>query len=126
MKKHSWEDKAMDMLRVIQLNTLEDRNVHDKQEWDHAVKFLENSVKSKLQHTEQTISEMFGPSTTQKWIHWKYSTEDQNKRRHIKSELDKILYSDKKHPPTLSYDELTTIRKNVQRSNIEVETDYIR
>jgi optic atrophy protein 1 len=126
MKKHSWEDKAMDMLRVIQLNTLEDRNVHDKQEWDQAVKFLEASVKDKLHHTEHTISEMFGPSTTQKWLNWKYSTEDQNKRRNVKSELDKILSSDKKHPPTLSYDELTTVRKNLQRNNVEVETDYIR
>ena len=31
IKRHSWEDKATEMLRVIQLNTLEDRNVHDKQ-----------------------------------------------------------------------------------------------
>lgn len=28
--------------------------------------------------------------------------------------------------PTLSYDELTTVRKNLQRENIEVDTDYIR
>jgi optic atrophy protein 1 len=126
MKRHSWEDKAMEMLRVIQLNTLEDRNVHDKQEWDQAVKFLETSVKEKLQHTEQTISEMFGPSTTQRWLQWRSATEDQRKRRNVKDELDKILGSDKKHPPTLSYDELTTVRKNLQRNSIEVETDYIR
>jgi optic atrophy protein 1 len=126
MKRHSWEDKAMDMLRVIQLNTLEDRNVHDKQEWDQAVKFLETSVKDKLQHTDQTISEMFGPSTMQRWLQWRSATEDQRKRRHVKDELDKILNSDKKHPPTLSYDELTTVRKNLQRNSIEVETDYIR
>lgn len=126
MKRHSWEDKAMDMLRVIQLNTLEDRSVHDKQEWDQAVKFFETSVREKLDHTEHTISEMFGPSTTEKWLSWKYSTEDQSKRKQVKGELDKILASDKKHPPTLSYDELTTVRKNLQRSNIEVETDYIR
>jgi hypothetical protein len=37
------------MLRVIQLNTLEDRSVSEKQHWDSAVKFLENSVKEKLQ-----------------------------------------------------------------------------
>lgn len=36
------------MLRVIQLNTLEDRSVKDKQQWDSAVKFLENSIKEKL------------------------------------------------------------------------------
>ena len=69
---------------------------------------------------------MFGPSTAQKWLGWRYSTEDQNKRKHVKGEVDKILNSDKKHPPTLSYDELTTVRKNLQRNGIEVETDYIR
>jgi hypothetical protein len=41
--------QASDMLRVIQLNTLEDRSVSEKQQWDSAVKFLENSVKEKLQ-----------------------------------------------------------------------------
>lgn len=82
------------MLRVIQLNTLEDRCVHDKQEWDQAVKFFEASVKDKLQQTEETLTEMMGPGTMTRWINWKSLTEDQNKRRHVKSELDKILYSD--------------------------------
>uniref|UniRef100_A0A3F2YWU8 Dynamin-like GTPase OPA1, mitochondrial n=1 Tax=Anopheles farauti TaxID=69004 RepID=A0A3F2YWU8_9DIPT len=126
IRRHSWEDKAIDMLRVIQLNTLEDRSVHDKQEWDQAVRFFEASVKDKLLATEKTIGEMFGPSTSQKWLQWRSSTEDQNKRRQVKSELDKILDSDTKHSPTLSYDELTTVRKNLQRCNVEVETDYIR
>lgn len=126
IRRHSWEDKAIDMLRVIQLNTLEDRNVHDKQEWDQAVKFFETSVKEKLKLTEQTVSEMFGPSTTQKWLQWRYATDEQTKRKHVKGELDKILSSDSRHSPTLSYDELTTVRKNLQRCNVEVETDYIR
>ncbi|XP_065093904.1 dynamin-like 120 kDa protein, mitochondrial isoform X2 [Ochlerotatus camptorhynchus] len=126
IRRHSWEDKAIDMLRVIQLNTLEDRSVHDKHEWDQAVRFFETSVKEKLEHTEQTISEMFGPTTTQKWLHWRSSTDEQNKRKYVKGELDKILTSDTKHSPTLSYDELTTVRKNLQRNNVEVETDYIR
>lgn len=126
IRKHSWEDKAIDMLRVIQLNTLEDRHVHDKQEWDQAVKFFEGSVKDKMQNTEETLNEMMGPSTLSRWTHWRSLTEDQNRRRNVKSELDKILYSDKKHPPSLSYDELTTVRKNLQRANVEVDTDYIR
>lgn len=126
IKRHAWEDRAMDMLRVIQLNTLEDRSVHDKTEWDHAVRFFEESVKDKLQTTEQTMSEMFGPGNYEKWIKWISSTDDQAKRRYVKDELDKILKSDLKHSPSLSYDELTTVRKNLQRSNVEVETDYIR
>lgn len=69
---------------------------------------------------------MFGPSFTEKWLNWKSSTEDQNKRKYVKNELDKIIHSESKHAPTLSYDELTTVRKNLQRNGIEVETDYIR
>ncbi|KAM7343050.1 opa1 mitochondrial dynamin like GTPase isoform 2-T2 [Cochliomyia hominivorax] len=126
IRRHSWEDKAIDMLRVIQLNTLEDRFVHDKSEWDQAVKFLETSVRAKLALTEETLNEMFGPGQFTRITHWKSLTEDQTKRRHVKSELDKILRNDDKHLPTLSYDELTTIRKNLQREGVEVDTDYIR
>lgn len=83
-------------------------------------------MQDKLKHTEETLNEMMGPGTWSKWIHWSNSTDDQIKRRNVKGELDKILQSDQKHSPTLSYDELTTVRKNLQRSTIEVETDYIR
>ncbi|XP_053965870.1 dynamin-like 120 kDa protein, mitochondrial isoform X4 [Anastrepha ludens] len=125
-RRHSWEDKAIDMLRVIQLNTLEDRFVHDKTEWDQAVKFLETSVKAKLAQTEETLNEMLGPGQFTRMTHWKSLTEDQSKRRYVKTELDKVLRNDDKHLPTLSYDELTTVRKNLQRDGVEVDTDYIR
>ncbi|XP_030373382.1 dynamin-like 120 kDa protein, mitochondrial isoform X4 [Scaptodrosophila lebanonensis] len=126
IRRHSWEDKAIDMLRVIQLNTLEDRFVHDKNEWDQAVRFLENSVKSKLVQTDETLSQMFGPGQITRITHWKSLTQDQQKRRSVKGELDKILKNDSKHLPTLTYDELTTVRKNLQRENVDVDTDYIR
>ncbi|XP_017839588.1 dynamin-like 120 kDa protein, mitochondrial isoform X2 [Drosophila busckii] len=126
IRRHSWEDKAIDMLRVIQLNTLEDRFVHDKGEWDLAVKFLENSVTAKLQQTDETLGQMFGPGPWARFAHWQYLTPDQQKRRSVKNELDKILKTDVKHLPTLSYDELTTVRKNLQRDNVDVDTDYIR
>jgi optic atrophy protein 1 len=41
--------QAEEVLRVIQLNTLEDRAVSDKQQWDEAVKFLETSLSERLQ-----------------------------------------------------------------------------
>lgn len=41
--------QAPEVLRVIQLNTLEDRSVHDKGQWDGAVKFLEQCLKDRLQ-----------------------------------------------------------------------------
>ncbi|XP_043645219.1 dynamin-like 120 kDa protein, mitochondrial isoform X4 [Drosophila teissieri] len=126
IRRHSWEDKAIDMLRVIQLNTLEDRFVHDKQEWDSAVKFLETSVNAKLVQTEETLAQMFGPGQMRRLTHWQYLTQDQQKRRSVKNELDKILRNDTKHLPTLTHDELTTVRKNLQRDSVDVDTDYIR
>ncbi|XP_017868570.1 PREDICTED: dynamin-like 120 kDa protein, mitochondrial isoform X2 [Drosophila arizonae] len=126
IRRHSWEDKAIDMLRVIQLNTLEDRFVHDKTEWDQAVKFLENSVNAKLAQTEETLAQMFGPGPWTRFAQWKSLTPDQQKRRSVKGELDKILKNDSVRMANLSYDELTTVRKNLQRDNVEVDTDYIR
>ncbi|XP_050306914.1 dynamin-like 120 kDa protein, mitochondrial isoform X2 [Anthonomus grandis grandis] len=126
MKRHKWEDKASDMLRVIQLNTLEDRTIADKRDWDQAVKFLEASVKEKIKESEKELKELLGPSAKERWLRWQYQSEVQTRRNHVKSELDRILYSNEKHPPTLSYDELTTIRNNLQRNNIEVDNEFVR
>lgn len=93
--RHSWEDKASEMLRVIQLNTLEDCHVNDKRDWDEAVRFLESSVKEKLQSTEQILHEMLGPGRTARLLYWQSQTAEQSKRTSVKNELDKILYTDK-------------------------------
>lgn len=114
------------MFRVIQLNTLEDRSVSDKREWDQAVRFLETSVKEKLAATEQILKDMLGPSRRERWVYWQYQNEEQQRRNNVKNELDKILYADKKHPPTLTQDELTTVRKNLQRNGLEVDNEFIR
>ncbi|KAK2585398.1 hypothetical protein KPH14_010072 [Odynerus spinipes] len=126
VRRHSWEEKASEMLRVIQLNTLEDRSINDKRDWDQAVRFLETSVKDKLQSTEQILRDMLGPSRKERWFYWQSQTEEQQKRTAVKNELDKILYADKKHAPTLSQDELTTVRKNLQRNSFEVDNEFIR
>ncbi|XP_078044320.1 opa1 mitochondrial dynamin like GTPase isoform X2 [Augochlora pura] len=126
MRRHSWEEKASEMLRVIQLNTLEDRNVNDKRDWDQAVRFLETSIRDRLQVTEQILREMFGPGRTERWLYWKSRTEEQQKRLSVKDELDQILYMDKKHAPTLTQDELTTIKKNLQRNGLEIDNEFIR
>lgn len=46
------------MLRVIQLNTLEDRSVTDKYQWDLAVKFLEESLREKLKVSNYVVHVM--------------------------------------------------------------------
>ncbi|KAL0106428.1 hypothetical protein PUN28_016267 [Cardiocondyla obscurior] len=126
MRRHSWEEKASEMLRVIQLNILEDRSINDKRDWDQAVRFLETSVKEKLQSTEQILRDMLGPNRKERWLYWQNQTEEQQKRTAVKNELDKILYADKKHIPTLTHDELTAVRKNLQRNGLEIDNEFIR
>lgn len=126
MKRHSWENKAPEMLRVIQLNTLEDRTIGDKRDWDQAVKFLETGIREKLRESESILKQLLGPSRKERWLYWQYQSDAHAKRRSIKNEIDNILYSNDKHPPILSYDELTTIRNNLQRSNVETDNESIR
>lgn len=82
------------MLRIIQLNTLEDRSVSSKAEWDEAIKFLESAVRERLQHTELRLREILGPGTKERWLRWENATPEQAIRSKVKSELDKIIYSD--------------------------------
>ncbi|XP_047101285.1 dynamin-like 120 kDa protein, mitochondrial isoform X1 [Schistocerca piceifrons] len=126
MQRHSWEAKASEMLRVLQLNTLEDRSIAEKRYWDDAVRFLEASVKDKLESTDKILKEMLGPGFYERWVYWSYQTADQALRSAVKTELDKILYSDHKHSPSLSYDELAAVRKNLQRTKIDVDFEFIR
>ena len=51
-KQHQWDTKAMDSLRVIQSNALEDRSVPDKQSWDRAITFMETMIKEKLKNSK--------------------------------------------------------------------------
>ena len=43
--------------RVIQNNTLDDRSVHNKHQWDSAIRFMEESVKRVL-HQSQYITSL--------------------------------------------------------------------
>lgn len=87
--------QAAEVLRVIQLNTLEDRSVHDKQQWDSAVQFVEKSVIEKLEGTESVLNNMVGPSRTQQWLHWTSATPEQRQRRAVKNELERLLFAEK-------------------------------
>ncbi|KAK6622157.1 hypothetical protein RUM44_001964 [Polyplax serrata] len=126
LMRHTWEDKASEALRGIQLNTLEDRSVGEKQQWDASVKFLETSVQEKLVQTENTLKEMFGPSARERWMYWLSKTPEQLKRSAVKNELDKLLKTEYDHQPSLNFDEVTAIRKNLQTMDVDVDSEFIR
>lgn len=124
--KHMWDSKAEDSLRVIQVNTLEDRSVSDKQQWDSAIRFMEESIRSRLNQTEAKLKEMTGPGTREQWLHWKHRTTDHKNRVATKEELQKILASDKAHKSVIAPDELTTVRRNLQTQGVDVDNEFIK
>ena len=124
--RHRWEEKANEMLRVIQLNTLEDRNVTDKGQWDSAVTFLEKSLREKLTVNEANIKDQVGPGFYERWFQWQSQSGDQKDRGGIKAELDRILAASADHHSQLSFEELTTIKRNLQMSGIETDNELIR
>ncbi|XP_059085580.1 dynamin-like 120 kDa protein, mitochondrial [Tigriopus californicus] len=126
MNQHSWEDRAAEMLRVIQLNTLEDRNVSDKTQWDNALRFLEESLQEKIHVNEANLKEKVGPSFYERWFQWQNMTEDQRIRSATRSELERILQSNPEHKSQLGFEEITTIKRNLQMAQVEVDNDVIR
>ncbi|XP_071146053.1 dynamin-like GTPase OPA1, mitochondrial isoform X2 [Mytilus edulis] len=124
--KHQWESKAEDSLRVMQKNTLDDKTIPDKQHWDMAVKFMEETLREKLQQTESKLKELTGPSTSEQWFSWQYKTEQHKQRDQAKSELDKILSREPSHKSQLAADELTTIKKNLHSQGVEVDQEFIK
>ena len=124
--KHQWESKAEDSLRVMQRNTLDDKIVPDKQQWDIAVKFMEETLREKLQQTESNLKDLTGPSTSEQWFNWQYKTEQHKTRGKAKTELEKILNIEQNHKSVLQADELTTVKRNLQSLGVEVDYEFIR
>ncbi|MEQ2218904.1 Dynamin-like 120 kDa protein, mitochondrial, partial [Xenoophorus captivus] len=56
IKRHKWNERAMDSLRVIQHNALEDRSITDKPQWDAAIQFMEETLQSRLKDSMLAIT----------------------------------------------------------------------
>ncbi|CAG0892355.1 unnamed protein product, partial [Cyprideis torosa] len=125
--RHTWEEKASEVLRVIQLNALADRSVHDKHQWAESCRFLEKSLQDKIQSNDQLLKDLRGPGTWERWVHWKTRTSEQNIRAAVITELERILIADPNHSSSLSFDEVTTTRTNMETSGYEgVTNDVVR
>ncbi|XP_038078069.1 dynamin-like 120 kDa protein, mitochondrial isoform X2 [Patiria miniata] len=126
INRHKWQEQAADSLRVMQVNALEDRSVHDKHEWDSAISFMDSVLRIRLQETDSLIQELMGPGTTTRWLYWKSLTAEQNNRRQAREELEKLLQASEKHQPVLSSDEVTAVRKNLETKAVSVDSEFIR
>ncbi|RNA43510.1 dynamin-like 120 kDa mitochondrial-like protein [Brachionus plicatilis] len=122
---HKWDTKAMDSLRVIQSNALEDRSVPDKQAWESAIVFMEGMIKEKLKEIQDQIKEFKGPSLKERWLQWKNFTPEQIFRSATINELEKLQKSFDRLKQNLDRDELTAVKKNLQAQKIDVDEEFI-
>ncbi|XP_045904640.1 dynamin-like 120 kDa protein, mitochondrial isoform X3 [Micropterus dolomieu] len=126
IKRHKWNERAMDSLRVIQHNALEDRSITDKPQWDAAIQFMEETLHSRLKDTESVIRDMVGPDWKQRWMNWTNRTPDQHIRNETKTELERLLKLHDDHTAYLANDEVTTVRKNLEGRGVEVDPVLIK
>ncbi len=111
---------------LCQVNTLEDRNVPDKMQWDSAIRFLERSLQERLDSTEANLREQVGPGFYERWFQWQGASEQQKTKAATRVELERILASVGDHRTHLSLEEMTTIKRNLQLAGVDVEGDLIR
>ncbi|XP_065128657.1 dynamin-like GTPase OPA1, mitochondrial isoform X3 [Paramisgurnus dabryanus] len=126
IKRHKWNERAMDSLRVIQHNALEDRSITDKPQWDAAIQFMEETLQSRLKDTESVIEDMVGPDWKQRWLRWTNRTAEQHIRNETKNELERLLKLHDDHTAYLANDEVTTVRKNLEARGVEVDPVLIK
>ncbi|CAK1549158.1 unnamed protein product [Leptosia nina] len=122
LARHQWEERAQDVLRVLQVNALQDRCVASRAEWDSAVSLMEDALKERLKLTEDELKSLTGPGFRDRWLYWQSSNEEQNRRAEVKSELERLG----SNRPSLTYDEVVAVRDNLRRRGVEVDNEYIR
>ncbi|KAJ8705907.1 hypothetical protein PYW07_010684 [Mythimna separata] len=122
LRRHQWEDRAQDVLRVLQLNALQDRCVSSRQDWDAAVSLMETALKQRLDMTQQELKELTGPGLKERWLYWQSTSDEQSRRGEVRGELERLGVA----RPVLSYDEVVAVRDNLRRKGIDVDNDYIR
>jgi optic atrophy protein 1 len=91
--RHQWDTKALDSLRVIQTQALQDRNVPDKQQWESATKFMENVLKTELEREESELVSTMNQSSWKKLITFQRSTVEEKYRQQCVKELDRVIMS---------------------------------
>ncbi|VDO32400.1 unnamed protein product [Brugia timori] len=127
LREHQWDSKAVDYLRVIQLNAMEDRVVPDHRSWNNAIEFMISAIQDRLNETRKQIAEWHGPSFWARWIYWKTPTAENSLAGTIQEELRNLLIQNPEHIQSLLDDDLTILRRNLEAKGLkELSNELIR
>ncbi|XP_028160805.1 dynamin-like 120 kDa protein, mitochondrial [Ostrinia furnacalis] len=122
LRRHHWEDRAQDVLRVLQLNALQDRCVASRADWDAAVALMEDALRERRALTDHELKELTGPGFKERWFYWQSTSDEQRRRAEVRAELERLGSA----RPALAYDEVIAVRDNLRRRGVEVDNEYIR
>uniref|UniRef100_A0A1I8BL23 Dynamin-like GTPase OPA1, mitochondrial n=1 Tax=Meloidogyne hapla TaxID=6305 RepID=A0A1I8BL23_MELHA len=132
LSQHKWEPKALDYLRVIQLNSVADQVVPDRRAWEQSCEFMQKACSDRLDELKKTLDckkAARGPSGLSGWLSWSSPTPEQQINKAIQDELFSILSTNPDHKQSLLDDDLTVVRRNLDSKNVptaEVTQEQIR
>lgn len=68
LRRHEWDSKAMDTLRLLQMQSFEDRVVPDKTQWDAAIHLMEATLQMQLNKTLEKLQKL--SASKKGWSAW--------------------------------------------------------
>lgn len=130
LERHQWKNQALNVLRVVQLEALSKQISLTRENWDNAIRFLQDSLKDIIDKTSQELTSLTGYSFSQRWLKWKSTSAEQQVNRAIQQEFDKLLASQEYSSApiaqmNLTEPELITIKRNLEIQGIETDGDTI-
>uniref|UniRef100_A0A914ZDL0 Dynamin-like GTPase OPA1, mitochondrial n=1 Tax=Panagrolaimus superbus TaxID=310955 RepID=A0A914ZDL0_9BILA len=125
--EHQWDSKALDYLRVIQLNAMEDRMIPDNKSWETACSFMQKAVEERLKEVRESLSKARGPGFWSQWLKWQSQSNENNINSEIQKQLHQILVENPEHKLGLLDDDVTVVKRAVEATGVsELTVDSIR
>ncbi|EDV24155.1 uncharacterized protein TRIADDRAFT_27324 [Trichoplax adhaerens] len=124
-RNHTISNNNIEKMHVIQSNALEDLSVPDKQQWESAAKFLEETLNDKLKQAINEWNQLTGPNFTERWMSWRSTTPEQLLRQAAGLEFQKLLQSRKSHKSHLDFDEVIMVKRNLETQGHTVSEELI-
>ncbi|CAD5210964.1 unnamed protein product [Bursaphelenchus okinawaensis] len=119
LKEHQWDMKAVDYLKVIQLNAISDPNIPDRKTWESACRFMGEAVDQYLEKTKKTLSEARGPGFYDRWVKWKNPSYDNIVSENLQKEFRQILHQNVDQLPALNEEDVTVVRRNLEAKELK-------